>query len=340
LAASPSPESMVALLPSISATWTLLPTYMPSITPTPTVTFGPTPTAPGGGAGQIAFASDRAGAPQIFIMNADGSDPRQVTNMTFGACQPSWSPDGKQLVVVSPCAKRQDQYPGAKLYIINADGGGLPSELASVDGGDFDPAWSPDGTQIAFTSVRDGSRQIYILNLGDQSVTHLTQTSSDINLPDWSSQPVWSPSGTQIAYTGHSRLTDTPQIWVMNDTGLGQKALILRGAELWNFLPDWSPDGKAILFGETQGAQQLGWLMLYHYATTKVDHLRAQAFGTHGDYSPDGLWVAYESKDSENPNRPDYDIYRVQTNGMGAIIRLTNLPSMEFDPAWQAAITP
>jgi eukaryotic-like serine/threonine-protein kinase len=335
-----SPGGTATLQPSLSATWTLLPTYMPSITPTPTVTFGPTPTALGGGSGQIAFATDRTGMPQVFIMNVDGSDPRQVTNMTYGACQPAWSPDGKQLVVVSPCPKRQEQYPEAKLYIINADGGGLPVELASADGGDFNPAWSPDGAHIAFTSLRDGLRQIDVFNMSDHSITHLTETSSDIKLPDWSSQPTWSANGTKIIYTGHSRLTNTPQIWEMSSTGQGKKVIILRGSELWNFIPKWSPDGKTILFGETQGAQQLGWLMLYNYETTKVDHLRGQAFGTHGDYSHDGLWVVYESKDSENLNRPDYDIYRIKADGTGAILRLTNLPSMEFDPAWQAAVAP
>jgi Tol biopolymer transport system component len=64
------------------------------------------------------------------------------------------------------------------------------------------------------------------------------------------------------------------------------------------------------------------------------------ANGTHGDYSPDGAWVAYESKDSQNNTREDYDIYIVKADGTGAIIRLTDAPSMEFDPAWRPIMTP
>jgi len=336
----PSMTVTLTLLQTYVPSITLLPTYMPSITPSPTVTFGPTPTFLGGGFSQIAIASDRSGAPQIFLMNADGSDPRQVTNMTYGACQPAWSPDGVRLVVVSPCPKRQDQYPGAKLYLINADGSGLPSELASVNGGDYDPAWSPDGTRIAFTSLRDGSPQIYVLKLGDNSVTRLTEASSDVRQPDWSMEPAWSPGGTQIVYTGHGPLTNALQIWVTSDTGQGQTFLIPRGPELWSFHPNWSPDGKTILFGETKGAQKLGWLMRFDYQTTKVDHLRGGASGTSADYSPDGMWVVYETKDSEDLFRPDYDIYRIQADGLLAITRLTNAPSMEFDPAWRPSVIP
>ncbi len=339
----PPPQGKTATpQPSLIVTQMTRPTSMPSITPPPTETIEPAPTSLGGGYSQIAFASDRTGAPQIFIMNANGSDPRQVTNMTYGACQPAWSPSGLRLVVISPCPKRQDQYSGAKLYIINADGSGLPSELASVAGGDFDPAWSPDGTRIAFTSLRDGSSQIYVLNLGDNSVTRLTEAPSDVRQPDWSSQPAWSPSGTQIVYTGHGRLTNALQIWVMSDAGQGRKFLIHRGSELWNFLPAWSPDGKTILFSETNGDQQLGWLMRFNYEhpTAAAVHLRSQAYGTHSDYSPDGIWVAYESKDIQDVGRLDYDIYRIKADGMGAIVRLTNTLTMEFDPAWRPTITP
>jgi eukaryotic-like serine/threonine-protein kinase len=344
-----TPVSSLPVMQSLTAsgeasptvTWTPLPTYMPSITPSPTITQGPTPTLVGGGSGQIAFASDRNGLPQIFIMNADGSgDQLPLTNMTFGACQPDWSPDGLRLVFISPCPNRQNQYPGAKLYVINADGNGFPVELPSPEGGDFDPAWSPDGTRIAFTSLMDGSAQIYLLTLADNTVTRLTGASSDLRLPDWSSQPAWSPTGKQIVYSGHGPLTNALQIWVMSDSGLDRKFLIPRGETYWDFLPAWSPDGNAILFGETNGDQQLGWLMLFTNPTAKVDHLRAPAFGTHGDFSPDGMWVAYESKDSEHINRPDYDIYRLKAEGSGPIIRLTDARSMEFDPAWRPVNKP
>lgn len=328
-----------SLSPSSTFTRTLLPSLTTFQTPTPTKTPAATATSLGGGFSQLAYVSDHTGMPQIFIMNSDGSNPLQITNLTFGACQPSWSPDGERLVFTSPCSQRQDDYPGANLYIINSDGSNL-TLLETGAEGNFDPAWSPDGTRIAFTSLRDGSRQIYVLTLGNNQVTRLTGVSRDVRLPDWSMQPAWSPSGTQIVFTGHGLLTDSLQIWEMSDAGLGQSFLIHRGADLWNSLPDWSPDGKTILFSETMGAQELGWLMHFDSATLSVDHLRTGASGTHGDYSPDGAWVAYESKDNEDTNRQDFDIYLVKSDGTGAIVRLTNALTMEFDPAWRPIIAP
>jgi len=124
----------------------------------------------------------------------DGTDLLQITNMEKGACQPSWSPDGQQLVFISPCLGRgefyETLYNESSLYLINADGTDL-KQLTPSPGSDFDPEWSPDGKRIAFTSVRSGFRQIYSLDVETLAVTLLTNTPDDIE----SSQPAWSPDG-------------------------------------------------------------------------------------------------------------------------------------------------
>jgi len=275
-------------------------------------------------------------------MNTDGSQLRQVTYLPDGACQPAWSPDGSQIVFTSPCPKRQDDYPAAKLYVTNVDGNGLV-ELPSEGDGDFDPAWSPDGTRIAFTSLQSGRDQIYVLNLNDYGMMPLTDMSGDVHLLDWSRQPAWSPDGTQIVYTGHSRLTTTLQIWIMDEAGLTKTLLIPRGSEYWDFLPTWSSDGKTILFNETSGPQALGWLMTFDYEhreTAQATHLRAGTFANYGRYSPDGLWVVYDNIDITDPNSMDYDIYILRTAPGNAPIRLASDPAMDFDPAWQPAGSP
>jgi eukaryotic-like serine/threonine-protein kinase len=310
-------------------------------TPVPTNTLIPTPTSLGGGSSQIAFASDRTGAPQIYLMDPDGGNQYQLTNLPDGACQPAWSPDGQRLVFISPCLERLDEYPGASLYLINADRSGLLG-LTTVGAGDYDPAWSPDGTRIAFTSLRAGNPQIFVLDLGDSDLTQITAPSSDSHLPDWSAQPVWLPGGSQIIFTGHGLLTDAMQIWVMSDAGRGPSYLVHRDPTFWDFLPALSPDGRTIVFSETSGAQKLGWLMLYIMDDPSANptRLRMQALGTNAHFSPDGIWIVYETLDNQDGNRSDYDIYRIRSDGTGTIFRLTDSVSMEFDPAWRPAHTP
>ena len=316
---------------------TLVPTFLPSLTPTATRTLGPTPTLLGGGYSQIAFASNRTGVPQVFVMSTDGSGLQQITKMPDGACQPDWSPDRLHIVFISPCPALQNDYPGAKLHVIKVDGSGL-TDLPSSEEGDFDPAWSPNGTRIAFTSLRDGLDQIYVMNLNNYGVTRLTEKPADASLPDWSRQPAWSPDGTQIVYSSHSRLTNALQIWVMNDKGQGQTILTNRGPTYWDFFPNWSPDGKTILFNETNGPQALGWLMVFDYEhrqNAEAVHLRSGTSGNHGRYSPDGLWVVYENLDITNPDSRDLEIYIMRNESGNSPIRLTSISAMDFDPVWR-----
>lgn len=340
---------------SVPRTTTFVATATSAATPTPAApptnvpenTAAPADTAApgliGGGPGQIAFASDRSGIPQIYLSDLTGEAIAPITNMPDGACQPSWSPDGAQLVFVSPCrispvGRPLDISEGpttdTALYTVNANGSNLVA-LPTVPGGDSEPAWSPDGQRIAFTSLREGRPLIYVLNLLDQTVTRLTEPSADFVA---ARQPSWSPFGNQVVFT--KKRVDTYEIWAVTDSGQGEQKISRGGQLFWDYSPVWSPDGKTVLFTERNAeGPVLPWAMdvLYEERDTgrsqrvKITPLPVE----NTSYSPDGLWLVFEGK-SPDENR---DIFYATITG-DQRTRLTTDPGIDFDPAWRPGPKP
>ncbi|HEX5840112.1 MAG TPA: protein kinase [Anaerolineales bacterium] len=342
-----TPTSPPELTPTSLPTATLLsvlPTATAGVsaeTPEPTQPVTPTPGDPAiavatamGGSGQLAFASTRSGSAQIYLVNADGTGEFQITNIETGACQPSWSPDGRQLVFISPCGGRGEFYETiyneSSLYIINADGTGL-KQLTPSPGSDFEPAWSPDGKRIAFTSVREGFRQIYSIDIDSLDITLLTNTTDAIE----SSQASWSPDGSRIAYM--VKRVGTYQVWAMTDTGQEAVQLARSGQDLWDFLPAWSADGKTIFFNQRRQGPFRPWLMKVNYEDLSQEPRRLDFVTPIEDISisPDGFWIAFEGM-APDGNR---DIYYMTVAGSGRA-RLTNDPRIDFDPIWRPAASP
>jgi len=125
----------------------------------------------------IAFASSRSGKRQLHVMNANGKNVNQITDLNDMGGRSTWSPDGIRLAFYRGPAGDRD------IFIINADGTGLER---LTDGGDnLGPSWSPDGNWIAFTSFRDGNNEIYIIHPDGKGLTRLTNSP----ISDW--QPRW-----------------------------------------------------------------------------------------------------------------------------------------------------
>ena len=103
-----------------------------------------------------------------------------------------------------------------EIFVMNPDGSGQ-TNLTNNPARDFDPAWSPDGTKVAFSSFRGGNREIFVMNADGSGQTNVTNDAC------WDVDPAWSPDGTRIAFSTN-RLGDN-EIFVMNADGSGQTNL-------------------------------------------------------------------------------------------------------------------
>jgi TolB protein len=130
---------------------------------------------------RIAFMSDRMGPPQIFIMDADGTNADMFTNFDFGdqnyRASPDWSPDGRQVTFQTRIDNR------FQIFSMSPRDR-QPKQLTS-EGENEDPSWAPDGRHIVFVSSRSGTRQLWVLDTESGRVRQLTQVGG-ARLPAWS----------------------------------------------------------------------------------------------------------------------------------------------------------
>jgi Tol biopolymer transport system component len=207
---------------------------------------------------QIVFISDRNDpAPvqcfpecnyDIYIMNADGSDQRRLTNTSTSESHPAWSPDGKQLTLDVDI----DGDGNGEIYLLNvaealeSDGADGLRPLTSGEADDRWADWSSDGAQIVFSSNRDGDYEIYVMAADGTNQRQITYNDIDDFFP------TWSPDGTQIAFFSKSQGRRDQEIYVMTvSNGVGGGGTDVR--QLTNLSavsedPAWSSDGTQIVF--------------------------------------------------------------------------------------------
>jgi TolB protein len=269
--------------------------------------------------GKIAFASERDGDFEIYLMNADGSGEARLTTNPADDREPAWSPDGSTIAFAR----------NFEIYVMDASGSGQTQLTHNASGDEF-PTWSPDGSKIAFTRYGAPFGAIYIMNADGSGQTPLTN-----NVDGNAFEPAWSPVGadgsSRIAFARTQNVSPS-EIYVMNPDGSGQTQLTNAPAAN-DFGPDWSPDGQKIAFtSERDGNAEIYVMNADGSGQTRLTN--SPAFDAYPAWSPDGQKIAFTRGRGSSA-----EIYVMNADGTGQT-ELTDTDERSDYADWQTLPTP
>lgn len=271
--------------------------------------------------GAIAFAADRDGNEEIYVMGGDGSGQTNLTNDEAVDSEPWWSPDGSRISFSSFRTGPQN------IFTMAADGGDVKqlTENQAVDGG---ARWSPDSSRIAFYTFRSQSRQLLWV-MGADGSDPQPVLEDQVPGPETSCAGGfvggWLDNDT-LLFRGSQGGIQALQICSVRQDGTDTR--VLRSEEgVFSYFPALSPDGSKIAFTSNRDGNEEIYVMNVDGGRLRrvTDDPGQDEYPT---WSPDGQWIAFHS-DRDG----DFDIYIARPNGSD-LRQLTNVEGSDTQPSW------
>jgi TolB protein len=234
---------------------------------------------------QIAFV--RQMGPQwkeIWVMDYDGANQRQLTSMKTIALTPRWSPDASRIAFT--CFAPMNGVTSAQICMYSLDTGKQVS-FSRFRGTNITPAWSPDGTQIIFSSSMGGNSELYLSDVNGGRPKRLTFANGG------SLSPAWNPkTGQTIAFV--SDRGGYPQLYLMNSDGTSTTKLDLPDMG-YVIDPAWAPNGQLLAFSWRRPSGNYDIYVMDAATQQLVAITRDQARNERPSWAPDGRHIVFES---------------------------------------------
>ncbi len=260
---------------------------------------------------KLAYIVSSSDKKWLYIMDWDGYNSLRVVTKGLSLSH-SWSPDGHYIIYSSERKRRWG------IYLLDLRNY-RETVLFSAKGLNLVGRVSPDN-RIAFSSSKDGSPEIYVMNINGSGSKKLTKSFGiDVS-------PVFSPDGSQIAFV--SDRGGSPQIYIMDSTGRRLRRLTFEGS--YNTSPAWSPDDKWIAFvGRKNGKNQI---FMIKFDGTDLRQLTDNGNNENPTFSPEGMFIAFDSDRDGSKG-----IYLMRINGEGQK-RITPKNIKAMNPKWSPYI--
>jgi TolB protein len=283
-------------------------------------------------------------AAEIYLMNADGTNPRRLTENIYFDAFPALSPDGSRVVFDSNRLRSEGEpLNTSDLFVMNADGTGQTPLMRGSSG-----TWSPDGRQIAFHASASGKglpikpdpgaatndSDIFVLNVGDFLTNGAKPKNITNSLEAIDDDPDWSSDGAKIVFTSHA-VTDNPtnsvtaEIYSINSDGTGKPARLTNNTEEER-APAWSPDGKRIVFSCRRAGSDFEICVMNADGTGQVQLTDNNVPDLTSSWSPDGKKIVFHRRVGE---RGQLQLFLVNADGTGEL-QLTFPPGLNAFPNW------
>lgn len=264
---------------------------------------------------KIAYVSAQGAARELFVMDYDGYDARQLTADGFLNLMPRWSPDRRFLVFTAYRDRNTQDIDMIELAT------GKRFTVVSYGGLNITPALSPDGNFLAFASSYEGNSEIYRLDTRTKAVQRLTTN------PAGELSPSWSPTGRELAFV--SDRGGGPQVFLMSSDGSNVRRLTFEGD--YNAAPAWSPRGNWIAYVCRTPRKEYKLCVISPDGQKRMQLTTGGGVDDSPSWSPDGRHLVFSSTADGKSH-----IYMIDADGKD-LERLTFDGAHNSAPTWSPA---